>query len=324
MWVRVCMAYEIWILNENLVQFRVQKHEKTTSGDKLESRSRLFFEYYSILKNYLRLRGTSKLGQIFTSVNQYKVTDTANDSAREANESYAYAMALINEGQYIFAKYLGIEIIYDLLGDDQSKEWIWSNYQFGCREFAVLTARYGIPNITVEQYENELACRDRELERLVTIENDYRNLIAERDSLINERDSLYATNKQTVDHLGAIENERNAAILKLEVLTEQLEAIKIVRDAAMAHRDSAITERDLAAAQRDAAIAERDSAQSERDSISASLNAVHIELNSTKLALDAAVKELDSVKNELHLVFSSRSWRMTEFLRYPKRTITHH
>lgn len=52
MWIRLCMKYEIAVMPEKLVRFRIRDNNSNTSGLSLESRIRTYIESYELLKNY--------------------------------------------------------------------------------------------------------------------------------------------------------------------------------------------------------------------------------------------------------------------------------
>src|SRR6185436_9200935 len=71
MWVRLCMKYEIHVLPEKLVRFRVREHELNTSGNRPETRIRWPFEFLQILNNYRSISSIEEIIKIFPAAQQY-------------------------------------------------------------------------------------------------------------------------------------------------------------------------------------------------------------------------------------------------------------
>ena len=55
MWIRLCMKYDIHILEERLTRFRVRDNNKNESADTLENQIRYHIENAMVLKNFLHL-----------------------------------------------------------------------------------------------------------------------------------------------------------------------------------------------------------------------------------------------------------------------------
>lgn len=149
MWVRLCMKYEIFVLPEKLTKFRVRENEANASGNTLENRSRYFFEYYMILKNYLEIDSFEEFKTIFKLTNKY---DNGNNFLKE----FVFAMTLLDKGSFVLAKFLGLEIILEQLNDSVSSRLIKEAYDFDYMDFIELSAKYGVANKTVEENELEL------------------------------------------------------------------------------------------------------------------------------------------------------------------------
>jgi glycosyltransferase involved in cell wall biosynthesis len=72
MWVRLAMKYEIHIMPEKLVRFRIHKNESNSSGDRPDTRTRFQFEYLQVLQNYKEILSFSELKKVFPIVKKYK------------------------------------------------------------------------------------------------------------------------------------------------------------------------------------------------------------------------------------------------------------
>ena len=296
MWVRLCMRYEIWVLEKELVRFRVREREANVSGNKLENRSRIFFEFYSILKNYISGGIIHKLHDIFPSTKSYKKVGALNESEEEYYGKFVYAKTLIDEGPYVFSKFLGIQLLYDLLGDEVARNWVWKNYEFGYRDFASITAKYGVPNITVEQYESEIQYRDKELRRLSGIEE---KLIA---------------NEQELERLSGVEEElrfRDQEVLRLSTVEGELRLM-----------DQELGRLRKVEVKLSSALRKQESLEQARDFLTSELGTAALERNALDLERNALKSERDTLYDQLNSVYASRSWKITKPLRAIKALLS--
>ena len=65
MWVRLCLKYEIHVLQESLVLFRVRDGEANSSGQRPETRIRSYTEYFQVLNNYFKIPDIIEFNKIF-------------------------------------------------------------------------------------------------------------------------------------------------------------------------------------------------------------------------------------------------------------------
>lgn len=186
MWVRLLMHYEIHIMLDKLVRFRVRDQEANTSGDSLDNRSRQFFEFYTTLKNYKNITDVNEFLSVFPHATKY-IRDN------ELDVQYAYAMTLIELGGFMNYKLLGLEMLFEMIEDEKSAERIKNRYGFDYTDFIGLTAKCGVLNISLAQHEQEIQERD---EKIVSLEyekgaalHDRNKVIGERNFVIKERDA---------------------------------------------------------------------------------------------------------------------------------------
>ena len=71
MWVRVCFKYDIHILDEKLVRFRIMADKSSASADKLSTHIRVRFEYMQILNHYLAISDREMFLKIFPEAEKY-------------------------------------------------------------------------------------------------------------------------------------------------------------------------------------------------------------------------------------------------------------
>ncbi|WP_019502758.1 glycosyltransferase [Pseudanabaena sp. PCC 6802] len=141
-WIRLCQKYEIFILPENLVKFRIRSDRTNASADTPESRIRISFETIQIYRNYLSLQIQENIKQIFPEI---VAICSINDSkiSKEIAPLFIAKLALQSERNTI--KYFGILTIYQLLGEN---EFILSElkekYDFDFTDLIKLTGKIEI------------------------------------------------------------------------------------------------------------------------------------------------------------------------------------
>jgi glycosyltransferase involved in cell wall biosynthesis len=135
MWIRLCMKYEIHVLQEKLIKYRVLKNEENASGGRPESHRRIRFEFIKILNNYLNIHAKDELMKIFPEVSN--VIDEKHLSDPDLIK-YAIARLALNAGQ-IFHRAFATDTLYGLLGQHKIAEKLEKIAGFTHRDFVKLT-----------------------------------------------------------------------------------------------------------------------------------------------------------------------------------------
>ena len=114
-WIRLCQKYEIFVLPEKLVKFRIRDNEANASAYTTESRRRIYIEYPMVFQQYLNSSILDNLEKVFPEA-----------IPKEWSKHYSNDFDIL--GYYLIANlcleskissinYLGINIMYDLLSD---------------------------------------------------------------------------------------------------------------------------------------------------------------------------------------------------------------
>ncbi len=64
-WIKICSKYDIHVIPEKLVKFRIRKGQANLTGDRPETRTRASFELYEVLKHFMRIQDISEFNAIF-------------------------------------------------------------------------------------------------------------------------------------------------------------------------------------------------------------------------------------------------------------------
>ncbi|MXS84789.1 glycosyltransferase [Nitrosomonas sp. HPC101] len=148
MWVRLCLKYEIYVLPEKLVRFRVRNNEANTSGQKPETEIRGQYEFYHVLSNYKTIIDRQELVKIFPYASKYE--------SDKLSPEYTLARVALEVKNFRAHEVLGLNIIFDLLNID-SAEKIYKD--MSC-EYIELTGQqdiYGLNSIRMAS----LQCKEQ-------------------------------------------------------------------------------------------------------------------------------------------------------------------
>lgn len=128
MWIRLCLKYEIFVLPEKLVFFRVRDNEANASGSRPDTRIRNSIDLYLVLKNYLDIKSSEEIIRIFPKLSSY--------SPIQGNEpKYLLAQIFLDRDSPTPAKLIGLETLFNLLNHDSTKDSVRNLYSTNFSEF---------------------------------------------------------------------------------------------------------------------------------------------------------------------------------------------
>lgn len=172
MWMRLCLKYEIYVLPEKLVRFRVRDNEANASGNRPEARIRGMYEYYKLLSNYRKIESFDELVKVFPSAEKYSRNE-------ETDMDFALAMVALEEKPFAFTPLFSLDLLFEIISNPKRATNIKRLYNFDYRNFIELTGQY---DVFLREAREEIAERDRIIAEL----------IAERDRDVAERDGVIA------------------------------------------------------------------------------------------------------------------------------------
>lgn len=142
MWIRLCLKYEIHILPEKLVRFRVRDNEANSSGSRPESRIRTAYEFYKLLPHYRALTCFEDLVKVFPAAEKYRRNE-------ETDMDFALGMAVLEQRSYPFTQLFGQDLLFDVISDPKRAENIKRIYRFDYKRFIALTGANDVFSIEV-------------------------------------------------------------------------------------------------------------------------------------------------------------------------------
>jgi len=140
-WVRVCLRHEIYVLEEELIKFRVRAGNANISADKPETIIRCAWEMGHILKDYLTITSIEDFTRIFPDFSIEKGHLDAN-----LIPFYVAKLALtVNHPAY---HYFALETFHNLLRNPDKARLLWESHGFSYRHFQRLTGQYDVFSLT--------------------------------------------------------------------------------------------------------------------------------------------------------------------------------
>jgi hypothetical protein len=133
LWVRICLRYDIHILDQKLIRFRRLIAEKNASGDTDKGRIRNRYEYRQILNNYLKITDPGEFLLVFPDSIRYSPVTT------EVIPFILGRMA-IDTGIDLWVLW-GLDMIFNSLQDENTAKILEQNYHFCYRDFLDLSGK---------------------------------------------------------------------------------------------------------------------------------------------------------------------------------------
>ena len=237
LWIRLCLNYEIYIIQENLVRFRARDNDANSSGDRPDTRIRSAYETYWLLRHYRKITRFSDLIMIFPSAREYY-------RAEKTDTGFALGMIALEESSHPAARLFGQDLLFEALGDPDRARNIKDQYDFDELSFRAVTGRHDVFSIVeAATLRQAVATRDGQITDLAhsVAERDGQiaslaHSVAERDGQIAslahsvaERDGQIASLTHSVaERDGQIANlahsvaERDREIARLEELIQEI------------------------------------------------------------------------------------------------------
>ena len=167
MWIRLTLKYEIHVLREKLLRFRIRDNEANSSGNRPEALTRHYFEYWLIIENYLKLGNLEDIFRIFPEGRKYCCD-------KSFSVRYILAMAILEIKPSNFSVLFALRILFELLNDPGENEFLGIDR----KEFARLVAELDpFQVVRFERLNKAVAERDSQIANL-------RQEVAERNETV--------------------------------------------------------------------------------------------------------------------------------------------
>src|SRR5688572_18270614 len=133
LWIRMCLHYEIHVLDRKLIRFRRMTDEGNASGDTNTSRVRNRFEHRHVLHHYLEITNPDEFLRVFPEAAQYGNVTT---------DVIPFFLAhLAIESGVDFMALWGLDLLYSLLQDKGMAQILQKDLNFTHRDFIELSGK---------------------------------------------------------------------------------------------------------------------------------------------------------------------------------------
>jgi glycosyltransferase involved in cell wall biosynthesis len=161
MWIRVCLQYDIYVLPEKLVRYRVRANGTNASTDPT-TRIRRPFEFLQVLDNYRQIASEDELIKVFPTAQQYVRPEGCD-------LGFALGMTALELRPYKVTELFGLTLLFDALNDPGRARLIEDLYGFTNKDFVALNREHDV--FTVQEFTEQAAQLEELSRRLAEIED---------------------------------------------------------------------------------------------------------------------------------------------------------
>lgn len=147
-WIQLCMVYEIYVIPENLIKFRIRQHELNATGNRSEPRMRSTTELFCIQKNYLNIGSKLVFFKIFPEARRYE-----NTFEMELLPFYLVMLSL-ERHHTTHSILFWLDRLFQLLANSERRQNLYEKYAFSMLDFVRLTGTYDIFNLDALSYKD--------------------------------------------------------------------------------------------------------------------------------------------------------------------------
>lgn len=145
-WIQICKKYEIYVLTDKLVKFRVHNEGQNTSGMRAETQIRSTIELFLMLKEFESIQDRKEFLKIFPEAQKYCM---GNFFSTE----YVLGRICTEEGMPAYTRLFGIQLLYKVLNDPDKAKLLKDEYHYTSKEFKEENGKYDIFGILPKNFE---------------------------------------------------------------------------------------------------------------------------------------------------------------------------
>ena len=135
LWIRICKFYNIYVLPEKLVKFRIQHAGRNTSGKRMETQIRSSIESMFILQEYVSIKKHKDFEKIFPEI------ELKGRSKRDI--IIAFAKFCLDKRMPEYAHLFALQTIYTQLNTRTGKKLL-TQYEIDTKEFFRYTGEFDV------------------------------------------------------------------------------------------------------------------------------------------------------------------------------------
>jgi glycosyltransferase involved in cell wall biosynthesis len=170
LWIRVCLKYNIAILDQKLIRNRWINDESNASGNTVKNSIQVRFEYKHSLNHYLKIESPDELLLVFPEAGQY---------GEVTKDTIPYVLGRIAIDNHLDFKMLwGIDVIYVLLQDEHLARILENKCGFTYLDFIKLSSDSDSFSLqSLQEFLKQLAEKEKMINILTTQLRDEQQVI---------------------------------------------------------------------------------------------------------------------------------------------------
>ncbi len=143
MWVRLCFKYEIYVMPDKLIRFRVRENLANSSSPRIENRMRSTFEYLRVLENFCAIANFQELVNIFPAAQKYYRSDGSDIL-------FVLGMVALETKPHKLAELFGLNLLFDALNQPERAKAIKEFYGFDTKKFREYAGSHDVFSLNLE------------------------------------------------------------------------------------------------------------------------------------------------------------------------------
>ena len=141
LWIRICLKYDIKVLDQKLIGFRRIAEDINASGDNIKNRIRNRYEHRQILNHYLKIKQPDELLLIFPNAARYGKV--------EANLIHYFLGRIAIDSGWDIKMLWGLDVINNILKDERLSKILNEKYNFSYLDYINLVSECDIHRISL-------------------------------------------------------------------------------------------------------------------------------------------------------------------------------
>ncbi len=136
-WIRLCMTWDIYIIQECLTKFRLKNNNSNTSAINVITQKRTNFELLTIMNNYTLIDSEQMFKLVFPSYSDYKLIE-------ECDYKFALAMICLNTHPLNIIKLFGLTTLYEIMDNVNNRNHLREFHGFDLNQLFRLSGTFDV------------------------------------------------------------------------------------------------------------------------------------------------------------------------------------
>lgn len=145
-WIQICKKYEIYVLPDKLVKFRVHKSGENTSGMRADTQIRSSIEMFLMLNEFASIRDKDEFLSIFPNAKQYCTNEFFSTE-------YVLGRICTEEGMPHYARLFGVQLLYSVFNNPDYTNLNEIECDYSEKEFKYENGKYDIFGMIPKAFE---------------------------------------------------------------------------------------------------------------------------------------------------------------------------